>query len=256
MNVQFAIQGKTIYVLEVNPRASRTVPFISKATGVALAKVAALCMMGKTLRELKAPREIELRHVAVKESVFPFARFPGVDVILGPEMKSTGEVMGIADDYASAFAKAELASGSKLPRAGTVFISVKDEDKPAVVDLAKRLRALGFHIVATGGTHRYLDGKGIPNEHVLKVTEGRPHVVDKIVDGKIDLVVNTTFGKKEIADSFSIRRESLMHQVPYYTTVQAARMAVGAIESLARGQLPVVSLQDALELDRPPGRRR
>jgi carbamoyl-phosphate synthase large subunit len=256
MNVQFAIQGKTIYVLEVNPRASRTVPFISKATGVALAKIAALCMVGKTLRELKAPREIELRHVAVKESVFPFARFPGVDVILGPEMKSTGEVMGIADDYASAFAKAELASGSKLPRAGTVFISVKDEDKPAVVDLAKRLRALGFHIVATGGTHRYLDGKGIPNEHVLKVTEGRPHVVDKIVDGKIDLVVNTTFGKKEIADSFSIRRESLMHQVPYYTTVQAARMAVGAIESLARGQLPVVSLQDALELDRPPGRRR
>jgi carbamoyl-phosphate synthase large subunit len=256
MNVQFAIQGKTIYVLEVNPRASRTVPFISKATGVALAKIAALCMVGKTLRELNAPREIELRHVAVKESVFPFARFPGVDVILGPEMKSTGEVMGIADDYASAFAKAELASGSKLPRAGTVFISVKDEDKPAVVDLAKRLRALGFHIVATGGTHRYLDGKGIPNEHVLKVTEGRPHVVDKIVDGKIDLVVNTTFGKKEIADSFSIRRESLMHQVPYYTTVQAARMAVGAIESLARGQLPVVSLQDALELDRPPGRRR
>jgi carbamoyl-phosphate synthase large subunit len=256
MNVQFAIQGKTIYVLEVNPRASRTVPFISKATGVALAKVAALCMVGKTLRELNAPREIELSHVAVKESVFPFSRFPGVDVILGPEMKSTGEVMGIADDYASAFAKAELASGSKLPRTGTVFISVKDEDKPAVVDLAKRLRALGFHIVATGGTHRYLEGKGIPNEHVLKVTEGRPHVVDRIVDGKIDLVVNTTFGKKEIADSFSIRRESLMHQVPYYTTVQAARMAVGAIESLARGQLPVVSLQDALELDGQPGGRR
>jgi carbamoyl-phosphate synthase large subunit len=256
MNVQFAIQGKTIYVLEVNPRASRTVPFISKATGVELAKIAALCMVGKTLRELNAPREVEMKHVAVKESVFPFARFPGVDVILGPEMKSTGEVMGIADDYYSAFAKSELAAGSALPSSGTVFISVKDEDKPAMVDLAKRLLALGFRIVTTGGTHRYLTNKGIETEHVLKVTEGRPHVVDKIVDGEVDLVINTTFGKKEIADSFSIRHESLMHSVPYYTTVQAARMAVGAIESLARGQLPVVSLQDALELDGQPGHRR
>ena len=247
MNVQFAIQGKTIYVLEVNPRASRTVPFISKATGVPLAKIAALCMVGKTLRELNAPREIELKNVAVKESVFPFARFPGVDVILGPEMKSTGEVMGIAADYPSAFAKGELAAGSKLPRSGMVFISVKDDDKPAMVDLAKRLRALGFRIVATGGTHRYLTSKGIEVEHVLKVTEGRPHVVDKIVDGEIALVFNTTFGKKEIADSFSIRRESLMHSVPYYTTVQAARMAVGAIEALARGRLPIISLQDALQ---------
>ena len=250
MNVQFAIQGKTIYVLEVNPRASRTVPFISKATGVELAKIAALCMVGKTLRELNAPREVEMKHVAVKESVFPFARFPGVDVILGPEMKSTGEVMGIADDYYSAFAKSELAAGSALPSSGTVFISVKDEDKPAMVDLAKRLLALGFRIVTTGGTHRYLTNKGIETEHVLKVTEGRPHVVDKIVDGEVDLVINTTFGKKEIADSFSIRRESLMHSVPYFTTVQAARMAVGAIERLARGRIPVIALQDALNLKR------
>ncbi|HEY1905023.1 MAG TPA: carbamoyl-phosphate synthase large subunit [Myxococcaceae bacterium] len=250
MNVQFAIQGKTIYVLEVNPRASRTVPFISKATGVELAKIAALCMVGKTLRELKAPREIEMKHVAVKESVFPFARFPGVDVILGPEMKSTGEVMGIADDYYSAFAKSELAAGSALPSSGTVFISVKDEDKPAMVDLAKRLLVLGFRVVTTGGTHRYLANKGIETEHVLKVTEGRPHVVDKIVDGEVDLVINTTFGKKEIADSFSIRRESLMHSVPYFTTVQAARMAVGAIERLAKGRIPVIALQDALK--RPP----
>ncbi len=250
MNVQFAIQGKTIYVLEVNPRASRTVPFISKATGVELAKIAALCMVGKTLRELNVPREVEMKHVAVKESVFPFARFPGVDVILGPEMKSTGEVMGIADDYYSAFAKSELAAGSALPTSGTVFVSVKDEDKPAMVDLAKRLRALGFRIVATGGTHRYLLNKGIPTEHVLKVTEGRPHVVDKIVDGEVDLVINTTFGKKEIADSFSIRREALMHSVPYYTTVQAARMAVGAIEALVRGRIPVTALQDALDLKR------
>ncbi|MGZ6077547.1 MAG: carbamoyl-phosphate synthase large subunit, partial [Myxococcaceae bacterium] len=250
MNVQFAIQGKTIWVLEVNPRASRTVPFISKATGVELAKIAALCMVGKTLRELNVPREIEMKHVAVKESVFPFARFPGVDVILGPEMKSTGEVMGIADDYYSAFAKSELAAGSALPSSGTVFISVKDEDKPAMVDLTKRLRALGFRILATGGTHHYLTNKGIPTEHVLKVTEGRPHVVDKIVDGEVDLVINTTFGKKEIADSFSIRRESLMHSVPYYTTVQAARMAVGAIEALVRGRIPVMALQDALDLKR------
>src|SRR5262245_3004136 len=246
MNVQFAIQGKTIYVLEVNPRASRTVPFISKATGVELAKIAALCMVGKTLRELNVPRELEMKHVAVKESVFPFARFPGVDVILGPEMKSTGEVMGIANDYYSAFAKSELAAGSALPTSGTVFISVKDEDKPAMVDLAKRLRAMGFRIVATGGTHRYLKNKGIETEHVLKVTEGRPHIVDKIVDGEVDLVINTTFGKKEIADSFSIRRESLMHSVPYFTTVQAARMAVGAIERLVRGRIPVIALQDAL----------
>jgi carbamoyl-phosphate synthase large subunit len=246
MNVQYAIQGRALYVLEVNPRASRTVPFISKATGVPLAKLAALCMMGKTLAELNPPREVEMRHVAVKESVFPFARFSNVDVILGPEMKSTGEVMGLARDFPSAFAKSELAAGVKLPRSGTVFISVKDDDKPAVVDLAKRLRALGFSLSATGGTHRYLTGKGIPNEAVRKVKEGRPHIVDRIVDGKVALVVNTTFGKQEIADSFSIRREALMQGVPYYTTVQAARMAVGALEALARGRLPVLALQDYL----------
>jgi carbamoyl-phosphate synthase large subunit len=246
MNVQFAIQGKVIHILEVNPRASRTVPFISKATGVPLAKLAALCMVGKTLRELNAPKEIEVRHVAVKESVFPFARFAGVDVILGPEMKSTGEVMGIAREFPAAFAKGQLAAGVKLPTKGRVFISVKDEDKPAVVDLAKRLRALGFEVVATEGTHRYLKAKGIENERVLKVKEGRPNVVDKIVDGEISLVFNTTVGRQEILDSFSIRRESLMHGIPYYTTVQAARMAVGAIEALSRGPLPVAPLQEYL----------
>ncbi len=246
MNVQFAIQGKTIYVLEVNPRASRTVPFISKATGVPLAKIASLCMVGKTLAELGATEEPEFRHVAVKESVFPFARFAGVDVILGPEMKSTGEVMGIADDYASAFAKSQQAAGVKLPRSGKVFISVKNDDKPAVVDLARRLRALGFKLVTTGGTHEYLKTKGLETERVMKVTEGRPHIVDKIVDGEIVLVINTTFGKQEIADSFSIRRESLMHSVPYYTTVQAARMAVGALESLLRKEQTVRPLQDYL----------
>jgi carbamoyl-phosphate synthase large subunit len=248
MNVQFAIQGKTIYILEVNPRASRTVPFISKATGVPLAKLAALCMVGKTLEELGHTQEVEFKHVAVKESVFPFARFAGVDVILGPEMKSTGEVMGLADDYASAFAKSQLAAGVKLPRSGRVFISVKDDDKPAVVDLARRLRALGFELVATGGTHAYLATKGIQAQRVLKVKEGRPNIVDKIVDGAIMLVINTTFGKQEIADSFSLRRESLMHGIPYYTTVQQARMAVGALEALRRSDLSVKPLQDYLKL--------
>jgi carbamoyl-phosphate synthase large subunit len=154
--------------------------------------------------------------------------------------------MGLAEDWPTAFAKGQVAAGVKLPKKGKVFISVKDDDKPAVVDLAKRLRALGFTVVATGGTHKYLSQKGIPSEPVLKVIEGRPHIVDKIVDGDIALVINTTFGKKEISDSFSIRRESLMHGVPYYTTVQAARMAVGAIEAMSRTELPVRSLQSYL----------
>jgi carbamoyl-phosphate synthase large subunit len=257
MNVQFAIQGKNIYILEVNPRASRTVPFISKATGVPMAKIAALCMVGKTLKELGRTEAPEYQHVAVKESVFPFARFAGVDVILGPEMKSTGEVMGIAGDYASAFAKSQLAAGVKLPRAGRVFISVKDDDKPAVVDLARRLRTMGFTLVATSGTHDYLQKKGIESQFVQKVKEGRPNIVDKIVDGEIVLVINTTFGKQEIADSFSLRRESLMHSVPYYTTVQGARMAVGAIESLKRSEPDVKPLQGYLyeAQDPAPARR-
>jgi carbamoyl-phosphate synthase large subunit len=246
MNVQFAIQGKTIFILEVNPRASRTVPFISKATGVPLAKIAALCMVGKTLDELGHTREPQPTHVTVKESVFPFARFSNVDTILGPEMKSTGEVMGIARDFGSAFAKSQLAAGTRLPASGKVFISVRDEDKPAVVDLARRLKALGFSLVATGGTHRYLRQKGLDTVRVLKVTEGRPSIVDKIVDREIALVINTTSGKQEIADSFSIRREALMHGVPYFTTVQAARMAVSAIESLAQRPLDYRALQEYL----------
>jgi carbamoyl-phosphate synthase large subunit len=244
--VQFAVQGKLVSVLEVNPRASRTVPFISKATGVALAKVAALCMVGKTLEELGATAEPQPRHAAVKESVFPFARFANVDTILGPEMKSTGEVMGLAPDFASAFAKSQLAAGTRLPTGGKVFLSVKDEDKPAVVDLARRLRAMGFTLATTAGTGHYLAQKGIDTERLLKVTEGRPHVVDKIVDGEIALVINTTTGKQEIADSFSIRRESLMHAVPYFTTVQAARMAVSAMEALRREPLVYRALQDYL----------
>jgi carbamoyl-phosphate synthase large subunit len=250
MNIQFAIQANTVFVLEVNPRASRTIPFVSKTTGVPLAKIAALCMVGKTLEELGYTKEVQVSHVAVKESVFPFARFSDVDVILGPEMKSTGEVMGIAADFPMAFAKSQIAAGQKLPKSGNVFISVKDEDKPATVDLAKRLSALGFKLVATGGTHRYLTSKGVNNESVHKVTEGRPHIVDKIVDGEIHLVINTTFGKQEIADSFSIRRESLMHSVPYYTTIQAARMVVGGLEALAKGPVSVSPIQDFLKSSR------
>jgi carbamoyl-phosphate synthase large subunit len=247
MNVQFAIQGKTIYVLEVNPRASRTVPFVSKATGLALAKLAALCMVGKTLSELGHTREPEIRHVAVKESVFPFNRFAGVDVILGPEMKSTGEVMGMADTLPAAFAKSQLAAGVRLPRSGKIFISVKDDDKPRAVDFARRLVALGYQLIATLGTHRYLSNRGIQTELVKRVTEGRPNIVDKIVDGEIAMVINTTFGKQEIADSFSIRRQALVHGLPYYTTVQGARMAVDALEALTRGEMPVRSLQSYLE---------
>ncbi|MFN0061779.1 MAG: carbamoyl-phosphate synthase large subunit [Myxococcaceae bacterium] len=246
MNIQFAIQGKTVYILEVNPRASRTVPFVSKATGIPLAKIAALCMLGKTLQELGIPREVKVDHVAVKESVFPFARFPGVDVILGPEMKSTGEVMGIAKDFPTAFAKSQLAAGVSLPRGGKVFFSVKDEDKPGFVDLAKRMRRLGFSIVATGGTHRRLESEGIVSEQVMKVAEGRPHIVDKILNGEIAAVFNTTVGKREISDSFSIRREALMHNVPYFTTLQAARMAVEAMEAMAKQDLPVQALQTYL----------
>ena len=248
MNVQFAIQGDKVYILEVNPRASRTVPFVSKATGVPLAKLAALCMTGKTLEELGHVGELSVRHVAFKESVFPFTRFAGVDVILGPEMKSTGEVMGIADSFAAAFAKSQLAAGVKLPRRGNVLISVKDDDKQATLDLARRLLALGYTLSATAGTHRYLASHGIESEAVKKVTEGRPHIVDKILDRQIAMVINTSFGKRAIADSFSIRREALMHGVPYFTTIQGARMAVASLEVLARGDLPVRSIQSYLGL--------
>jgi len=246
MNVQFAIQGDKVYILEVNPRASRTVPFVSKATGVPLAKLAVLCMVGKTLDELGHVGELNTRHVAVKESVFPFVRFAGVDVILGPEMKSTGEVMGIDATFPAAFAKSQIAAGVRFPRSGSVLISVKDDDKPATVDLARRLLALGYTLSATSGTQLYLAGHGIQSEALKKVTEGRPHIVDKIVDGEIALVINTTFGKREIEDSFSIRREALMHGLPYFTTIQAARMAVDSLEALARGELGVRSIQSYL----------
>jgi carbamoyl-phosphate synthase large subunit len=247
MNVQFAVQGKAIYVLEVNPRASRTVPFIAKATGVPLAKVAALCMAGQTLAQQGLTEDPVVRHYAVKESVFPFARFTNTDVILGPEMRSTGEVMGIASSVAVAFGKSQLACGSKLPTAGVAFLSVRDDDKPALVDLARRLRVLGFTLVATGGTVSYLAKKGITAEHVNKVLEGSPHIIDRMKANEVSLVINTTAGKKEISDSFSIRREALLRGLAYQTTMEAARMVVASLEAQAAGAREYKPLQEWLK---------
>ncbi|HLT29692.1 MAG TPA: carbamoyl-phosphate synthase large subunit [Myxococcaceae bacterium] len=247
MNVQFAIQDDTVFVLEVNPRASRTVPFISKVTGQPFAKIAALCMVGKTLAEQGLTADPEFPHVAVKESVFPFNRFAGEDTLLGPEMKSTGEVMGLAHDFPTAFAKSQAAAGQALPTSGRAFLSVKNEDKEETVKLGRRLVELGFTLLATGGTHRALAEAGVASEHVLKVKEGRPHIVDRLKDGEVSLVINTTFGKKAISDSFSIRREALNQGLAYFTTVQAARMAVAGIEALLKGPLEPHALQDVLQ---------
>ncbi len=247
MNVQFAIQGKDVYVLEVNPRASRTVPFVGKATGLPLAKAGALCMVGKSLADAGALGVLRPRHVSVKEAVFPFARFPGVDTMLGPEMRSTGEVMGIDAEFAAAFFKAQAAAGSALPRSGKgkrAFLSVKDSDKAALVDVARRLAGLGFEVLATTGTGRYLAERGISATGVRKVQEGRPSIVDRIKDGDVHFVVNTTAGKQEIADSFSIRRETLMKGLPYCTTMTAARAAVAAMEAARDGKAAVRSIQE------------
>ena len=250
MNVQFAVQGKAIYVLEVNPRASRTVPFISKATGVPLARVASLCMVGRSLASLGLTRDPEVPSIAVKESVFPFARFSNTDVILGPEMKSTGEVMGIDVKLDAAFAKSQLAAGTKLPKGGNAFVSVKDDDKPGLVDLCRRLRALGFGLLSTGGTHDYLQKKGIESTKVNKVLQGSPHIVDRVHAGEVALVFNTTAGKKEISDSFSIRRESLLKGVPHFTTLEAARMVVAALEAQASSQRQYRPIQEWLKARR------
>ena len=200
MNVQYAIKDGDIYVLEVNPRASRTVPFVAKVMGVPVAKIAARIMAGETLAsfDLKPPRP---DHIGVKEAVFPFARFPGVDTVLGPEMKSTGEVMGIDSDFAIAFAKSQIGGGSRLPREGTVFVSVRDSDKPRMLEAVRLLVALGFRIIATSGTQRYLAEKGVPASKINKVLEGRPHIVDAIKNGEVQLVFNTTEGAAALADS-------------------------------------------------------
>jgi carbamoyl-phosphate synthase large subunit len=244
MNIQYAVKNDVIYVLEVNPRGSRTVPFVSKATGVPLAKLATKVIMGMKLRDLGLMKEVAPTHVSVKEAVFPFARFPGVDTILGPEMKSTGEVMGIDRSFGLAFAKSQIAAGQRIPLSGTVFISVKDEDKPDLVDTAASFHKMGFKIVATRGTSAFLSDHGIPNEPVNKVREGRPHIVDMIKNREIQMVINTTATKKAVAESYSIRRTALTFDVPYTTTVAGAKASALAIQSMIGGEMGVKTLQE------------
>jgi carbamoyl-phosphate synthase large subunit len=243
MNVQYAIKDDTIYVLEVNPRASRTVPFVAKATGIPIAKIGARVMAGALLSDFNLDDDAIARHVAVKEAVFPFARFPNVDTILGPEMKSTGEVMGLDVSFERAFAKAQLGAGVKLPESGTAFLSVRDSDKTTAVGVARRLIEMGFGVVATRGTARRISDAGMPVRVVNKVLEGRPHCVDAIKSGDIQLVVNTANGAQSLTDSFDIRRSALTHGVPHYTTIAGARAAVHAIAALKAGTLEVAPLQ-------------
>ena len=244
MNAQFAVKGTTIYVLEVNPRGSRTVPFVSKAIGVPLAKLAMKVMLGKSLQELEFTRAPQPAHLSVKEAVFPFNKFPGVDVLLGPEMKSTGEVMGIDDDFGWAFAKSQAGAGAALPKCGTVFISVKGDDRPIALDVARRLRALGFQIQATTGTAEYLRGQGVEVATVNKVNEGRPHIVDHIKNGDVALVINTVRTASAHSDSISIRREALHKGLSYCTTMRGARAAVMGIEAMLKKELSIRSLQE------------
>ena len=243
MNVQYAIKDGDIYVLEVNPRASRTVPFVAKATGVPIAKIGARVMAGARLAEFKLDDQAIAPHVAVKEAVFPFARFPHVDTILGPEMKSTGEVMGLDASFERAFAKAQLGAGVKLPGSGTVFLSVRDADKSSLVPMARRLTEMGFAISATLGTAKRIAEAGLPVKMMNKVLEGRPHCVDAIRSGEVQLVINTASGAQSLADSFDIRRSALTHGVPHYTTIAGARAAVHAMAALKAGTLEVAPLQ-------------
>ena len=243
MNVQYALKDGDIYVLEVNPRASRTVPFVAKVIGEPIAKIASRIMAGETLASFGL-KKTELQHVGVKEAVFPFARFPGVDTVLGPEMRSTGEVIGLDRSFEVAFAKSQLGGGTKVPTSGTVFVSVRDADKPRVLSTMKMLAAEGFKIVATGGTQRFLEAEGIAAEKINKVSEGRPHVVDAIKNGSIQLVFNTTEGAQALADSRSLRRSALLHKVPYYTTLAGSIAAAQGIKAYKGGDLEVRALQD------------
>ncbi len=248
MNVQYAVQGTTVYILEVNPRASRTVPFVAKATGIPIAKIAARLMAGEKLAQFDLKSHALGNHIAVKEAVFPFNRFPGVDVILGPEMKSTGEVMGLDVDFAHAFAKAQLACGADLPVTGTVFVSVKDSDKPAILEPARMMVESGLSIIATGGTARHLQENDIPVRHINKVLEGQPHIVDAIINGEVQVIFNTTEGRKALEDSSSLRQAALTMGVPYYTTVAGVRAAALAIQTLKQGTLEVAPLQSYFHL--------
>jgi len=244
MNVQFAVKNGDIYILEVNPRASRTIPFVGKATGIPLAKVAAKLMAGKTLKELGLTEDRHIRHIAVKEAVFPFDRFYGVDTILGPEMKSTGEVMGIDEDFGIAFGKSQISCGNRIPLSGKIFISLKDKDKPPSVPIVKKLLELGLSVIATRGTAMYLKDHGLDVEVINKVAEGRPHIVDLIKNKEINFVINTVSGAQAQKDSFSIRQSALQYRVPFTTTISGAIAVVNAIDMLKKKQVNIKSIQD------------
>jgi carbamoyl-phosphate synthase large subunit len=244
MNVQFAVQGENVFVIEVNPRASRTVPFVSKATGVPLAKVAARLMTGARLDEFGLPDELDVHQYFVKSPVFPFARFAGVDPILGPEMKSTGEVMGIDDSFGKAYIKAQISAGTVLPRSGTAFLSVNEQDKKFLPEMGRQLREMGFRIMATAGTAAALRAAGIEATRVYKVNEGRPHIVDKIKSGEVDLVVNTPLGRESFFDEKAIRRAAMQFRIPCITTFSGGSAAVNGIRDLQREALGVRSLQE------------
>jgi carbamoyl-phosphate synthase large subunit len=250
VNIQFAIQRGKVFVIEVNPRASRTVPYVSKATGVPLAKIASRLMTGRTLREL-LPQQVESgadletgSHYFVKSPVFPWGKFPGVDTVLGPEMKSTGEVMGVADNFGEAFAKAQMAAGQMLPQTGTVFFSVNDHDKEGAVSLARAFVEMGFHLAATHGTAEVLEAAGLQPERVYKVKEGRPNVVDLIKGDRIQLIINTPRGQDTFFDEKAIRRAAVLARIPTITTLAAARAAAEGIASLQQGRLSVYVLQE------------
>jgi carbamoyl-phosphate synthase large subunit len=244
INVQYAIKDGVVYCLEVNPRGSRTVPFVSKATGVSLARLAAGVMVGQTLAQLGCEDEVELPYVAVKEAVFPFIKLPNVDTLLGPEMRSTGEVMGIADSFGWAFAKAQIAADGALPLEGAIFVTVNDSDKPTVTPIVRRFHEMGFRLIATEGTARYLQKRGIPCERVHKVWEGRPNGVDLIMSDRVQLLINTPLGKYSQRDDYELRRAALVHRVPYTTTMSAASAACDAVIALKHSKGEVMSLQE------------
>ena len=248
MNVQFAVKREddqmNVYVLEVNPRASRTVPFVAKATGLPVAKIAAKVMVGQTLSELGVETEPIPAHVSIKESVFPFRKFVGVDIVLGPEMRSTGEVMGVSERFSLAFAKSQLAAGVILPTEGQIFLSVTERHKPQIVDLARRLQAMGYQLIATPGTARHLEQGDVPVQRLKKIAEGHPNVLDFLIDGHVALILNTPSGKGARTDEGRIRAAAVQHGVPCITTIQAAEAAVKAMEALREEELSVQALQD------------
>jgi carbamoyl-phosphate synthase large subunit len=251
MNIQFAVKAGQVYILEANPRASRTVPFVSKAIGHPLAKLAARVMSGKTLAELGFTQEVIPPHIAVKEAVLPFEKFAGTDALLGPEMRSTGEVMGIDADFGKAFAKAELAASQRLPLQGTIFISMNDRDKAAVIPVAKALAGLGFHLVATTGTRAALMAEGLAVDAILKVHEGRPNIEDAIKNHEIQLIINTPIGSTALEDDRSIRRTALSYKVPIITTIAGAEATAAALQSLQQHRLEVKSIQEYVGLSSP-----